>query len=620
MLPPMLPSEAESPPPAYLPFGAYAPPSMISAPRPAWTRTYELPTGRRVVSAGLQLAQGSSVAIRRASIYIGLLSLGAFGPAAILILVGLAKLLADPTTADTLRNDPVSIFAEQPDLAGPLVLVYIAGLVGLVLLLAISIDAEAIAISLLGSAASGSPLRLAEALRRARQTFWRLVGSGLLVGLGSGILSLLIQLPFLRPFDSNQGVGFIASMISTLVFTPFAFAATGIVLGDAGAVETLRRSVRLFRARPRIALIVTLFALVTAAIQSFAFSSGADLAFRVADFFHIGEGATSLVLPGILVLALIVAFGSLTFTIAAIVAAPQVAAFLGMTFYSAGLDPARDPVQGSSRRVRWVSAPMAIVMAGLAATVLIGIPTIAGFQPRERSPLASILRQDAEARGQHVTAFGPPSLVADGTNDLLGAPGGGSSSDIVMADVGWIGDVPEWLLDAFDCASPSVACGDGERLGSTFHDGAFVFFERLAAAPDALPAGRVAEWGPILDVGSALRASGYRGLTYPGASHAFITRRAAGHDELVLVRFTNLARFEQDTTSARSIWMGTDLLTLIPAAELGDDTISWDAYAADRAGGEDAPWSYDILREAATSPLLHLDLPTMFMTLPTPNP
>jgi len=237
----MLPSEAESPPPAYLPFGAYAPPSVISPPRPAWTRTYELPTGRRVVSAGLQLAQGSSVAIRRASIYIGLLSLGAFGPAAILILVGLAKLLADPTTADTLRNDPISFFAEQPDLAGPLLLVYVAGAVGLVLLLAISIDAQAIAISVLGSAASGSPLRLSEALRRARQTFWRLVGSGLLVGLGSGLVSLAIQLPFLRPFDSNQGVSFIASMISTLVFTPFAFAATGIVLGDAGAVETLRR-------------------------------------------------------------------------------------------------------------------------------------------------------------------------------------------------------------------------------------------------------------------------------------------------------------------------------------------------------------------------------------------
>jgi len=424
----MLPPEAGSrpPTPAYLPFGAYAPPSAITAPQssiatqqPTLARTYEVPTARGVVSAGLQLAQGSSAAIRRASIYIGLLSLGAFGPVAILILVGLAKLLGDPTTADTLRNQPLSILAEQPDLAGPLTFVYIAGIVGLVLILAIGVDAAAIAISILGAVAAGSPMRLLEAIARARQTFWRLVGSSVIVGLGSRLLALAIEWPFLRPLDSNQGVTFIASMIATLVFAPFAFAATGIVLGDAGAIETLRRSVRLFRARPRIALVVTLFALVTAAIQSFAFSGGADLAVRVADFLHLGEGSSSLILPGIVVLALIVAFGSLTFTIAAIVAAPQVAAFLGLTFYSGGLEKARVVVEGR-RRVRWVSIPMTIVMVGLALVVVGGIPTIASFRAREGSPMVTWLRHDAQDRGQYVTSFGPPSIVVDVSNDELG--------------------------------------------------------------------------------------------------------------------------------------------------------------------------------------------------------
>ena len=631
MLPPMSDPEREAgasgaPAPdgstatAYLPFGAYAPPSVITARRPAWTRTYELPTARRVVSAGLQLAQGSSVAIRRASIYIGLLSLGAFGPAAILILIGLARLLSDPLTAETLRSDPLAIFAEQPDLAGPLTLVYIAGIVGFVLLVAISIDAEAIAISLLGSAAAGAPLTLAEALGRARQTFWRLVGSGLLVGLGSGLLSLLLAWPFLRPLDTNQGVSFIASMIATLVFTPFAFAATGIVLGDAGVIDTLRRSVRLFRARPRIALVVTLFALVTAAIQSFALGGGADLVFRVADFFHIGEGATSLILPGILVLAFIVAFGSLTFTIAAIVAAPQVAAFLGLTFYSGGLEKARVAVEGQRRRVRWVSVPMALVMIGLAVIVVAGIPTIASFRAREGSPMVAWLRHDAQNRGQYVTSFGPPSIVEDLSNDELGASGGALSSDIVLADVGWFGDVPDWLLDTFDCATPGVVCGDGERLGRTYYHGALIFFERMTAGPDGLPMGRVGEWGPILAVGASLRASGYRGLQYPGASHAFITRRTDGHDELVLVHYTNRAMFEQKPTSARSVWVGTDLLTIVPFAELGDESIGWDAYAADRTGSDAAQWSYDILRSDGTKPLLNLDVPTMFMTLPTLGP
>src|SRR6185503_13857460 len=104
------------------------------------------------------------------------------------------------------------------------------------------------------------------------------------------------------------------------------------------------------------------------------------------------------VLPGILVLAFIVAFGSLTFTIAAIVAAPQVAAFLGLTFYSAGLDLARTPA-GSPPRIRWVSIPMTVVMACLGVVALVGLPTIAGFQPRPSSPLLGFVRDAVNPHG-----------------------------------------------------------------------------------------------------------------------------------------------------------------------------------------------------------------------------
>jgi uncharacterized membrane protein len=147
--------------PPYLPFAAYAPPSRLTTPAPSWTRAYELPSARRMVSAGLQLALGSNVAIRRASIYIGLLSLGAFGPAAILVLIGLARLLSDPATTKTLTgSDPTLIFFEQPELAGPLTLIYLVAIVGAILLVAISIDAEAMAIALLGGGASERPLLL----------------------------------------------------------------------------------------------------------------------------------------------------------------------------------------------------------------------------------------------------------------------------------------------------------------------------------------------------------------------------------------------------------------------------------------------------------------------------
>jgi hypothetical protein len=263
---------------------------------------------------------------------------------------------------------------------------------------------------------------------------------------------------------------------------------------------------------------------------------------------------------------------------------------------------------------------MTIVMVGLALVVVAAIPTIASFHAREGSPMVTWLRHDAQDRGQYVTSFGPPSIVVDGSNDELGASGGALSSDIVLADVGWFGEVPDWLLDAFDCTTPGVVCGDGERLVRTYDDGALVFFERMAAGPDRLPADRVGEWGPILAVGASLRASGYRGLQYPGASHAFITRRSAGQDELVLVHYTNMASFEQRPTSARSAWVGTDLLTIVPLAELGDESIGWDAYAADRTGSPAAPWSYDILRTDGTKPLLDLDVPTTFMTLPTLGP
>ena len=89
--------------PAYLPLAAYATPASPPPP-PTWTKAYEVPTARKVVSSGLQLAVEASGAIRRASIYIGLLALGAFGPAVMLLLIGIARLMSDPATADTMAT------------------------------------------------------------------------------------------------------------------------------------------------------------------------------------------------------------------------------------------------------------------------------------------------------------------------------------------------------------------------------------------------------------------------------------------------------------------------------------------------------------------------------------
>jgi hypothetical protein len=290
--------------------------------------------------------------------------------------------MSDPATAQTMANDPSLVFLEQPEIAGPLLIIYALLGIGVVLLVAISIDAQAMAIAILGGRASDQPIRLWEAVVRARQVFWRLAGAGFLVGLASAIVAGIVVLPFVRPLESNTGLSFIGSMAGALVVTPFAFASAGIVLGDVGATEALRRSMTLFRARPRISLVVTLFTLLTSAIQTFAISSGADAAVRVGDLLHLNleQGGLPLTITTIIVLAFIVAFGSLTFTIAAIVAAPQVTGFLGLTYYSGGLDKARSPDGRRPRRFRWVSLPMGATMVGLLVLALLGLPSVTGFQ------------------------------------------------------------------------------------------------------------------------------------------------------------------------------------------------------------------------------------------------
>ncbi len=122
---------------------------------------------------------------------------------------------------------------------------------------------------------------------------------------------------------------------------------------------------------------VALFTLVTAAIQLFALSAGIDVIARVDALFHVGSdgGLGSLVATIFGLLALVMAFGSLTFTVGAIVAAPQVAAFLGLTYYSAGLDRARD-LPESAPTFRWVTRPMVILIVIVAIVSASGVASL----------------------------------------------------------------------------------------------------------------------------------------------------------------------------------------------------------------------------------------------------
>ena len=136
----------------------------------------------------------------------------------------------------------------------------------------------------------------------------------------------------------------------------------------------MRRSVQLFKARPTVGLVVVLFTLVTSGIQVFALGAGLDVLVRAGEAFHLSfaAGGLAIALAGVLVFAGVVAFGSLLFTIAVLVSAPQVTAFLGLTHFAGGLDQAR--VDGPRpRRFRWVTLPMLATMAAMAVLATIGL-------------------------------------------------------------------------------------------------------------------------------------------------------------------------------------------------------------------------------------------------------
>jgi hypothetical protein len=589
-------------------------PQPIVAPAPAWSRAYELPTARRVVSAGLQLAVSSTAAVRRASIYIGLLSLGAFGPAVLLLLVGIGRLITDPATSDTIANDPSLILFDQPEILGSFVVVWFLFVVGFVLLIAIGIDSQAIAIALLAGNASGQPLRLWEAVIRARQVFWRLLGAGLLVGLVEGVISLLLTLPLLRPYDSNQGLSFFAQMIGILAVTPFAFASTGIVLGDVGPIETLKRSVRLFRARKRVALVVTLFTLVTAAIQTFAILGGLDLAVRVAQLMHLGldQGPVAAILLVAVVLAFIVAYGSLAFTIAAIVAAPQVAGFLGLTFYAGGLDRARVGGDAKPPGFRWVTVPMAVAMALLVVVGALGLPGMINLQPKAPSAILGFVRAAAQGQSEPFTVFGRANEVDDPAADVIGAEP--AQGDLVHAEAAYLPEVPDWLLDdVFACGTANVACSLPRGDEGAFDGGALLFVHRFAGEVQPGVPRRISVLiaAPLAD--AAPRTAGD---PYSDASDVYVTR-IGPTPSLVLQRF-DAGRFSQVPTAARSTWTGTDVFTLIPAGETGEP-YGWDAeMLLDLAptGSERA----DTLRRDFTVELLSWDTEAWIYILDMRNP
>ena len=361
---------------------------------------FELPGARQVVGRGLQLAYDSTGDLRRASLYVGLLMAAVAGPFALLLLLDI------PTFSGIDFSSPATMTPGQAEsllrLIGPL---YATGAMALLGLVTVQIDGLLIAVSLLAGRASGRPLQLREALTRARQVFWRYGAAAFVVGVISTVVTFLVLFAtggFAGAGSSGGSI--LASLVSTLVVLPFGYVATAVVIGDVTGAAALRRSIILVRARPRLAVAVAAFAFAASALQTFGLGVAADLVGSIADVLHPNLDMTG----GGLIVAIplvgigLMALGSLSITVNAVTTAPQVAAFLGLTHYSGGIDRVRQPsppvapivvtepqpepepelqpgpepepgraVLARARPQRWVSVPMLVLIA-LEALIVVG--------------------------------------------------------------------------------------------------------------------------------------------------------------------------------------------------------------------------------------------------------
>jgi hypothetical protein len=339
-----------------------APPAVPAAPpgpppAPAWPRV------SAVLSGSFDLVTQSRTQLRNASLYIGLLGLISVGPLVLALI------------SDAPRIDWVTF----QGMSGWTVL---AGLVAFLGAIAVGIESQIVGVAILGGARAGRPLSLREALRRSRQVFWRVFRASLAVNLVAGIVSLALSYVLDGMFgEATDAAPIGANLLTAIVTAPFVYVVVGIVLGDVDASESIRRSIRLARARFRLAVIASLFAVVTQVLLIFAASSGIDLAARALEPFH-GElerldvaNLGGFLLVGLAALIALFAYWTLTFTVGALTSAPQVVSFLGLTGYSRGLDVARERPDGEPPlgRPARVSRPMVagVVIAAIAALLAI---------------------------------------------------------------------------------------------------------------------------------------------------------------------------------------------------------------------------------------------------------
>jgi len=349
------------------PYGAYAtsPAARVALPAPT-PEALAIPLGpRKLVGMSLDLLTRPDSGLRAASFYIGFMLLLTLGPA--VALFGLVMATGNGGAFGSDFGASSAADRQSPTWVLWLLLAMIPAFLGF---LAVSVEAKALATAVIAGRAEGRPLHLGESIAVTRARFWSVLWAGVLVG----ILSLAVQFGItfvlalvLRKAEALSALDYVVSVVvGVVVGTPFIYAPAGIILGEAGATEALRRSIRLARARKQLAVVVTLFSVLAGLVVQFGLSVAADTVVRVLSGAGLADHfPAALVVP--LAAALVFAYGTLVLLTEAIAAAPAVHAFVALTHYTGGLERGRrEPIP-----VRHVWDPW--MTKGLAATAAVAI-------------------------------------------------------------------------------------------------------------------------------------------------------------------------------------------------------------------------------------------------------
>jgi hypothetical protein len=332
-----------------------------------------------VLVGAFDLLTKASGDVRRGSFYVGLIVLGTIGPVVVLIW-GIEVASQGQSLQELSRSLPVRVRAW----------VQVGTWLAIAGLVVAFVESRAVATALLGARVEGRVFSLRDAVQRSRAVFWRVLVGIALVNVPAILAQELVGNWLEGVFRGPSEVTALTpAIIVAIVVSPFAYVLSGIVLGDVGPVESARRSLRLFSARRRSAVVVSLFALAAQLLTLLGAGAALDLVVRAFDSLALGpaSGDIGVGIVTVVILAVVFATGSLLFTVAAIAAAPQVVMFLGLTHATPGLvSPVADELAGHSgmgwraaarrREFRWLTLPMRAAIALGLLVAMVGLASL----------------------------------------------------------------------------------------------------------------------------------------------------------------------------------------------------------------------------------------------------